>query len=793
MFLGSPLAFSLGGSAPSTSLPWIVNLHPAVDEAHVKMLSPVRFSLRDAETFIDPSTIRVKAGYASVFSRGTELFDVLPRTRRVTLGQGNALDPLIELTNDGVRIQKTNTSAQHSVYATSIDGGLGYQSVMITAVVRPDTLTPYDDDTAATPLTIAVYPGPLMPLPYSPIVSTSEITDNGTVLAIEHGPRNKAAYLRFQQHSDGTKLVRLTSFAKEDGSSPDINSAVVFDWDALRRYTLVWNEAEGYFELYGQLDDVTVRLFRVVLSNIPDMPSDYYLRSGTEGDITVLYGQLGPSGDASTWANIAVTTNVGYPVLGNIRPGSFVTTVRGAELFRTLGTRDPRDVTIGTWSTAPSSILGSLDAAAGSDVALGLFEMNKVTAGTSFALHREEPALLSSGNEGFMVQAKISARAYTVSGSSATGMGITVFDGQTVFQLQLFDDLGVRTVGLLKKGGLNTDITQHFLPSTAIDWKGQHLFRFVVDPRRAVLRFYDGDDLATALMDVPFDRATLPNAADFGWENLTPFLLIGHTMVQSSTGTFVLDDVSFCHLYQAWDAEDGNLPPASTPMFRDDTSGTATAVFETGALLLTAAPRSTKVYTRDALIGPNRGGIIEARLKITSWRPRTRTGVYALIDDGVHAYALSFVDSDLGKFVALAQRDAFGTFKEIVGRDGPGKDLSFLFDWTTYHTYRLERRPYEGVYVFVDDEKDPRISFPESKIAQLPDTYPGFPALAFGQYSGEGSTSHWSFVRGMFSRGYEISFKKNASDAVLRAELFNTQAIVVAHATDGIVGSPHVV
>jgi hypothetical protein len=80
----------LGGGSGATVLPWVVNIVPTPDQQDSKLLKPVRFSIRDSNTFIDPVNIRVKVGYAKVFSTAEEVFDVLPRTRRVAMEPGLA-------------------------------------------------------------------------------------------------------------------------------------------------------------------------------------------------------------------------------------------------------------------------------------------------------------------------------------------------------------------------------------------------------------------------------------------------------------------------------------------------------------------------------------------------------------------------------------------------------------------------------------------------------------------------------------------------------------------------------
>lgn len=780
MYLGYPFAFPLGGEGLSSGLPWIVNMIPSQEATSIKILRPIRFSIRDSETYIQPTSMRVRAGYAKIFSNAETLFDTLPRTKRVALAPGVAPEPLISLTGGHVQIERTGSGAQRSVYSTSIDAGNGYKSVMLTAVFRPDVLTGYVDAADATPL-VKSLPSP----PYSPFDPVSSVSGLGTVLALEHGPRNKVVYLRCQKSSTNDKTIRLTSCQQSDGTSV-INSSIAFDWSALQRYIIVWNENEGYLEVYGQLALSTQRLFRVFISAIPTMPDDYVLRAGSPDAVTALYGQLGPSGDRSTWENIAVTVDVGFPVLGNIRPGDFLTYVRGAELVGFLGDKDPRDADISPWFTAPSSILADPDSGASTSLDNGKFKLIKPAADKTFAIYREEPALLASNSEGFMFNASIFSEATRQDGA-ATGMGITVYDGQTVFQIQLFNDVGSRTVGILKKNGSDEDITEHFLPTTLLDWSAGAPFRVVFDSRNNALRIY-GSDLSTPLLDLSIDRSLLPDGSDYGWDGLTPFVLIGHTMPTTTTGTLNIKSFNLCHLYQAWDAAGGHEPDdaPTSPIFTEQTTGGASSTTADGALTIDApAGAHDKFHRSLAFFGNNRGGILEVRLQITQWRPLTKTGLYFLMDDGVRVYAVTFIDTTLGKFVALSRRDGLGEFQETTGRDGDAATVSFLLDWSQPHTYRLERRPFEGLRLFVDDEVEPRINYPETKLSLLPDPmYAGTPTMAFGQFSSESSISKWSFVHGFFSRGYEIAFRKNKSDAVLRTELVNTQAIIVANAVD---------
>lgn len=767
------------------SAPWIVNLVPAPESSQVKLLKPIRLSIRDSDTHIDPTSIRAVAGYARVCSNASQFFDKqLPATKRFHLYNESGSEPVLSLTDDGVYVEQISLLEERTLYATSIDGGPGYKSVMLTAILKPGQDNAEPGSGGNGPLGPSVFPGGLFPLPFSSGSGGAGGEGSGAVLAIENGPRNKVVYLWFQ--NSGTRILRLTSYLTGTEDPPTINLQTNFDWSDFHRYTILWNEVEGYVEVYADSATGDSQVFRVAIADIPEMPSDYYVKVGGAGSLTALYGLVANAPeDNVTISNVAFTSDVGFPVLGTIRPGDFVTSIHSTELVKTTGAVDPREAVVSAWMDTPESLIAARDSAGATAATAGIFTMVKPTVAKTFSIYREEPALLASDTDGFMVQARLHVSP-TATDGAATGMGFTIFDGQSVFQVQLFKDPTFNTIGILRKGGSNQDITEHFLPDTNIDWSAGHLFRIVVDPRRSLILFYDGDDLNTPVGEVPFDRANLPSSADFGWTGETPFIALGHTMPTTTSGTFSLYEFSFCHLYQAWDTSDANVPTAADPVFTKDTAGAPTdGLTSDGDFQIVATTGDLVQFHRDVEFGAHRGGIIEFRAKIESWRPLTRTGVYVFLDDGLHVYALTFVETSVGKFVALSQRSSLGSFQEVVGRDGNAAKISFLLDWTEYHTYRIERRPFDGVKVYVDDETDPRIAFPESKLGELPDEqFGGTPKLAFGQFTDEGATSRWSFVRGLFSRGYDISFKKNKPDAVLRTELYKTQALIIAHAQD---------
>jgi hypothetical protein len=771
--LGTPLAFSLGGEGLSSGRPWVVNRLPGEDYSNVGLLRPVRLSIRDAETYVEPGALLIEVGYAAVHSEAEELFDTLPRTtRRSLFSEGPWNNPTLAVTDAGVVLTKASSNPERSVYVTQIDAGAGYSSAMVSAVVKPTTVS-LEPASVSGPLNMSVYPGPLMPLPYSTGEAPPPV--NGVVLGLEHGPRNRAAYLWLLQGDDNNKYVQLTGYLRGE-DSPVPNLSEQYDWNAFTRYTIFWNEATGYVEVYADQDGVTTRLFIVPITSFSQMPEDYYARSADEGAIAAVYGQEGPSGDSSTWKNVAVTSNVGYPVIGEIRTGDFRTTLAGAHLVRALGSNNLLDADLSPWFLAPQAYFG-LPATGESSVSGSFFRLDKTTDGP-YAIYRDEPAILRT-SDGFFYQISATMGGVTTDETS-TGAGVFVYDGQTAFQLTFFDDGNNKTVGLLKRGGSRTSVSDYFTPVVPLDWSEEGV-RLVVDIRRNVVEIFASSDLVTPVLSMELDRDLLPAPGDFELDGFTPFVALGHITDGATTrGVFSLASFEFGPVYQSWEAATDGLATAANPPFTS--SGAGSQLLVDGTLTFNSDPGEQTSLRRDIMFGPNQGVAIETRHRVTSYRPYSPTNLYFGVEDGVNVFGLTFVDTLIGKFVCLILGNG-DDFVYQTGLDGAAAAVSFPLDWTEFHTYRIEVRPYDGLYIFVDGEADPRLSLSRKKYSMLPgSTNAGTVFLL--QDGVFGGVSEHSFIRTFLSSGYEVSFKKNRTDAVLRTELFANQAVVVAFAED---------
>jgi len=777
--LVSPLVLSLGGGAFS---PFIVNLEPAPGESGAGVADPVRLSIRDIDTYIKLGQLQIVIGYARVRADGSDLYeeDIDEIFLSSTLG-GSVDDEkaTIQKVAGGVEFTKTLSGPQRSVYFSGSSLIPGNLNAIATAVVRPDSIT---------------------------------ADAQGAVLGLEHGFRNTAAYLFFTNPS-GTPSIRITGPEDANGvRSPD--TELTFDWTStFRRYIIVWNEIKDRVEFYSIEDGITQLLHEEDISNFSTF-DDSLLgtptpRRGNEDDATLVWGIEGPSGDRVTFENVAVATEVGYPIVGLARPGTFKTILRSDETVRFDKGVDPRLFTISPWFGPDSEIFSNVDPEGVAQLLdSGRFQLKKNSANTTFAVYREEPGVMSSENEGFMFEAEFAALPSKVIDGRGTGMGFAIYDGQTLYQLNLFDG-AVRTLGVLKTDG--------FLSVKSIEWGIPVRIRFVVDPRRNKIELFNVDeDLVTPLLSQTFDRVLLPDSSETGLSSEPAFLSFGHLDAIDTAGSFDLLDFKSGTLYQAYEARDGLLPGSADPTWLRVSEGfdevsplsgihllgggygvTPLGYFVAGTggpigdqslvddqLILDNNPGLFQVFKRSAPWDSTRGAIIEARLQITEFKPHNRTGLFLILDDGLTAYILSFVDTPIGKFVGIAKRAGLSSFVENVGTEGEASDLSFKVDWSVPHTYRLERRYLDGLYIFVDNEEEPSLIIPDSKNIDYPSSQFLAPTIAFGQLSKEGSVSKWDFVRSLFSRGYETSFRRIESVSVLEEKIGNTQTVIVAHAQD---------
>jgi hypothetical protein len=577
-------------------------------------------------------------------------------------------------------------------------------------------------------------------------------------------------------------------------------------------------------ELYSVKAGVTALVTSEPIANFQqfDDPSSGSpsIRQGEASELSAIYGIEGASGDRVTVGNVAITNNVAYPIIGIARPGQFETIRRTDETVRYLGDGDPRDQVVSPWFGPPNNSVFPNPDTAGGVVALenGGARLSKATLGKTYVLHREEPGLQGSSLNGIYLETEFFATPTQLVGSRITGMGFIIHDGQSSIFIALIDGSTTRTVGLFTDAGDPSTIGDFVLPGTPVDWSSPVRFRFVADPRRNKIDMYLSTDIKTPIMSVDFDRNDLPTPTEMGLSAVPSIFAFGHINELDPAGSFEIRNLLYSHIYQAWEALDGNTPDdvLTDPIWLVATSGFqlinplfghlvgggygltplgyyiqggtgvagAAVMTADNQLQITTDPGQSLIYFRSADFDSERGAVLEVSFQVTSHKPKSRSGIFLVLDDGLRAYMLSFVDTDVGKFAGVAVRAGLNSFIESVGTDGVPETLSFRVDWDQPHTYRMERRPLDGLYIFVDNDLEPALVILDTARVDYPSSQFQAPTAAFGVFSTEGSVSLWDYARTMWGSGYEVSFKRKTDTPGLEEEIRNSQAIVVASADD---------
>jgi hypothetical protein len=757
-----------------------VNLIPKPEATLVGLLDPIRFSLKDIETRIEPGSIHVGVGYAKIHSHSDQLFDEIPRTQRGTVYMGpvSEVPASVNLIAGKVRVTKTVSSLQKSVYFTSVDFGSHLESVMVSAIIKPESVTP------------------------------EELT---AVLGLEYGLRNTGVYLFFGVDALGAKYLRIVG----PNYQPDYTWS--FDWTGEYRYIIVWNEARGRVELFVNESFMGYVPLSEFLPYSEISGTRHY---GGAGDVTCVYGVEGSSGNSVTLSEVAVAADTSFPFIGLIRSGEFYTTRRSDEFVRFAGGADPRVISDSHWMDLPETLLPYKDTTGTLGVvpSSGAFRLSKNSAEldpgqyTTLAIYREEPCLGRSIQEGFIFEVKFFATP-TLLEQAGTGMGFLINDGRSVFQIDLLDDLAHRTVGILRKSGHPYLPYEHWTPITPTEWSSPQTIRLVVNPRRNKMELYLLPDTSTPIISQPLNRSSLPSVSDYGWDSETPFAAFGHIANLKTTGSLDIYDIQYSALFQEWDFRDGYTPddvhtnpvhdlitsgetggplnlsvvPGVHPLpyfvpTTTDPPGTATMTSE--GLEIACSRGEALLYAKASSFSPDHGAAIELGVRIKTWKRFNRTGAYGIMDDGISLFLMGFVETEEGKFVTLSVVGGTFGYKEIAGYTGDGAKLSFPIDWTEYHVYRMERRPLDGVYFFVDGERTPRLVVPDSAHFEMPlsQFLPGI--LAFGQFNQSGGISVWKHERTAVGTGYEISIRKSGTEEVVEEEVFSTRALVTAYVQD---------
>lgn len=779
--LAGPLAMPLGGDlSAATGLicnPSRGGIAPTVagDPTGVKALDKIRASFRSVLSNVSFSSLRAEVGFSKTHALGADgRFDrQFSRTKLLSLLGATLSSPeatISVLPLDGLRITKTQANPQPSVFFTPIDQGGVTKSAMISAVLRADVNPSYGVDT-----------DPMGPL-----------------LGMENGPRNTAVYVTLLD--TGTfKAVRVMGPSVGGVRVPDLYYP--YDWGATHnQYIIFWNETLGQVEVwvddtagaggFGKAELITA----ISIASFQQFGLGGTVPVGGAGDLTGVYGVEGKFSNSATIRSVAIATDAGSPVNAGARAGGWKSYLDSDVTMGFSGAVDPTRLDRGgAWFfDQANDVAGQLLI----NHAGGFCTLEKNTPLSSFSIFRDEPGFLRMATDGIMLEFKCNIS--TTGGSGfETGAAIAIWDGVSLYQLDFLYDGAVQNIGLLKDGGNPGDPNSHLLPATPVDFKFKTL-RLVIDPGRATIDVFDvGASLSTPVATWTLNRSLLPMT---NYAGISIGLPVSST---SAVGRFDIYSLKYSYIYNSWETRDAIAPTAATPVWNEASADMAialaapmgmplgglgppstpgTASLESDGYHIICAGGETLVYNRVTQLDATKGGAIEFSMKIDKWHPFTRTGAFAILDDALNAYMLSFVETDTGRYVCIPLAAGAGSYQEYAGRTGLGAKLSIPLDWTQEHIYRLERRPRDGVYLFVDDAPTPAIALPETARYSFPVSRFTESIAMFGHFTEEGGESVWRYVRTLFGVGYELSTALDITPVDMKTRLSNVRTTVVLSA-----------
>lgn len=768
LFISNP---SRGGAAPSA----------AGDPSGVKAIDPIRVSLRNPTSAVNLGSLQMGVGFAQTHALGSagRYDQKLPRTRLGSLLSNQLTGVPTCVTNPtfGQLITKTSSSPQASVFFTSVDRADGHsKNAMFSTVMQP----------GVTAITHIGDPDPFR-----------------SVIGLENGPANSAVYCTFLNDFDeSNKVVRICGPSVSGVRSPDIWYPC--PWSSnVHQYIIFWNDSRGQVELWLDLNTSgigTAQLIAAIpISEFNTFGAVGTVPAGGANDITAIYGLEGPSSNFAAFVSMALATNVSFPFISGARAGGWRSYLDSDITMSFSGAVDPTRLSRGgAWFIKPSGDpLGTLSVIK----APAACRLLKKTPSTAYSIYRDEPGFAMTATDGLMVEFEINTQTSGGTGFE-TGAALQISDGSTLFQLDFFSNGSTFDLGLLLRGGDPGLPSDHLQAAQPIDYRFRRL-RLVIDPRRGVIDLYDTLDLLTPLISWTLERGNLPTTAS---TNLVMGLPVSAT---AATGFMDIFSFKYSYIYQAWEVRDSLGPTSADPPYTSsDTGGSGgplnlsvmpgigffplpyeppsgggggspgSGSLQADGFQIATTGGEVLTYTRVGLFDANRGAVIEAAFKITKWHPAKRTSVFVVLDDSLKAYMLSFVETDTGKYVCIPMSSGSNGFAEFPSN---GK-ISAKVDWSQVHTYRLERRPRDGVYLYIDNAPDPALVLLDSARYSFPTTQFHAKTIGFGHLTDEGATSVWKFARDCFGTGYEISAQVADDESDLRAKLSNARATVVVSA-----------
>lgn len=786
-----------------------VNTTPATAEELVFPGTPVGFSLKSDNGFVNPASLNVKLGYTQLMLRSLDAstallpsedqsllkyaslkIDTAERVRPVS-NQMSISSAIIDPFTYGIEAIKTGLSGTREAGIHEITTAVeAYSPVLagVTFYVSPSWI-PGDREYWSTSNMAPAYVG----LEYG-IKNTGlfiGLRDDGTAggSLVIGGPLQALSTARPGQveiSGVGWKTSSVfTVFVYVDASS---NIAYVWKQNLTDTGPV---QVGSFFSLDG-------------IGNFqPETGAFTQQRSGPSFTTTLFFG----NGSTVATESVIVTDFALYTYFpqavygGEARVEHKFTKLPDLPfVFASTDKRLPTESAIGRWATSSSIPTSKFWFQPGQKSNPLYTEITSAVGipGPSF-LRRVEPALGS--NSSFSVEAWMAGEAIISTGVDK-GFGFRVNDGVHTYAIHAIDAGLVPTYGIQKYVAFN-DLTQGFYLAQTdgeyveANYSGLRLVRLSVDKIRDVVRLYI-EDPDIPFLEVPLTESVFPAAI-----SVTGCIDVGIFGTEVVSGTLRLAVLNFMNDYNAWEMADGLPTGAPTTFVLSDIGGGSSSIVSSGALQIlktSYGPSSTNHYyfSKTDAFTYRRGFQVDFRAKVSTYStsasiqnsPNMWTGAGVTVflgafetpDSAGKKVHVGFFDcGPHGKKVAIVPNEGVD---DIIQQTIRGQKYSASLQWNEMTTLRLVYRPHKSVELWGQTliKGVPLISIPWDEFECEEDPANTSASIVFGHSNPNAACeSEWEYVRWGVSAGYDYEITQNIKSI---EPIQNGRVLIVVDAED---------
>ena len=750
--------------------PHIINRRPLPEATGMLIGDYFRFGVRDAATRIDISSLYVQTSYGKDLYEGS------------ALPSEEDLDTFLAAFSDAgptsvLSINKAARSIVGGKLVLTRDTASAHRGAQV--LRAPSLHSPFMLEAAVSPIGYTLGATPYL----------NDIRYVGTAFGLVDGPRKLGAFVFLLKDGPVYKLI-LSGPDDGTGTRP-VSLTITYDWTVPSIFLLVWdptaplNRVSLYVRaaaapnqdatLLGSISLAAMSPFvnGVALGGVPLGPTD-----DDVDDIMGLVSMDSPTiGDSSSVDYLRVYRYGRNLILGGIAWND------------TDAIISPSDRMVADLDVLPGNALlpwfptlttGSLELSEGE---LTISKVLGVDNGEQLSyLYREEPSLDLS--EGLWVEATIRAEDVTHALTVGTGMGLAFDDGVSQVKLMLLDDFADLRVGV-QQTGAKTQLSAYAYGG-AVDWEEDLTIKLFVSGADDVVEVLIGSE-DTAYASGQY--TALPASALLGvrW---------GHVDTYSLRPVF--GDVTLTGLRYSLNSQlylpSMGLPTATATPWTAEVLGAGSQVIAADLLVLMdlgygdpSGPAQSHRYFRKAIpyMGSTIGVSSEVRFKIDGWSNElgavgelnTPISCGLVIDDGADAARMMFVQTPAGAFVYIPTSNLAQSLADVIAQNEDGEAISAELD-SIYglHTYRLEKRPYNHVRLYVDGQLVIDVPWDTSYGFDLPSPVLAAPGLGWGSFDSYRQTlTTWRRVVYSAGDGYDVAVKPALVENE-RVQLFDSRA-----------------